>query len=218
MSADNKKMMGLYVRQPADYYVGQANSGGIRPWLLKKRRDIVHGLLSKYYSEGVVLDIGCGNSLWNKNNIPIVGLDICEAMLKYNNNKITGSFFIKSDISAGLPIKSGSVNTVVVTEVLEHIYPYAYLIEEIGRVLRKDGIVIASVPYGGLPGIWGVIFPLWCRYKAWRDNDPYYSNRCGHRVNFNIGKVQQAFGKFTIPEIINFNFLTIFCVARKDRG
>jgi len=216
MFVDTEKMMGIYVGQPGDYYVGQANSKGIRPWLLKKRRDIIHGLVKKYYLKGALLDIGCGNSLWNKDNIPMVGLDICEAMLKYNSNKIIGSFFIKSDISAGLPIKSGSVNTVVITEVLEHIQPYVFLIEEIRRVLKRGGIVIASVPYDKLPGVWGLIFPLWCRYKGWRDNDPYYSNRCGHTANFNIRKVQQAFSKFALLELTSFNFLTIFCAGRKE--
>lgn len=208
-------MMAIYLRQAGDYYVKQVNNKGFRPWLLKKRRDIIHRLVKKYYSKGAVLDIGCGNSLWNKDNIPMVGLDICEAMLKYNSNKTTGSFFIQSDISAGLPIKSDSVNTVVITEVLEHIQPYVSLIEEIKRVLKKGGIVIASVPYDKLPGIWGIIFPVWCRYKGWMDNDLYYSNRCGHTANFNIRKVQQAFSKFDLLELTNFNLLTIFCVARK---
>lgn len=216
MATDNEKMMGIYLRQAGDYYVKQANNKGIRPWLLKKRRDIIHGLVKKYYSKGAVLDIGCGNALWNKDNIPMVGLDICEAMLKYNSNKTTGSFFIKSDISAGLPIKSDSVNMVVITEVLEHIQLYASLIEEIKRVLKKGGIVIASVPYDKLPGIWGIIFTVWCKYKGWRDNDLYYSNRCGHMANFNIKNVQQAFSKFTLLELTSFNLLTIFCVARKE--
>ncbi len=216
MSTDNGKMMGIYLRQPGDYYVKQAHNNGLRPWLLKKRRDIIHSLAKKYYSKGVVLDIGCGNCLWNKDNIPTLGLDICEAMLKYNSHKAASSFFIKSDISAGLPVKSDSVNTVVITEVLEHIQPYVFLIEEIKRVLKKGGIVIASVPYEKLPGIWGIIFPVWCKYKGWRDNDLYYSNRCGHLVSFNIKKVRQAFSKFALLELISFNLLTIFCVARKE--
>jgi SAM-dependent methyltransferase len=216
MSADNKEMRGIYVGQPGDYYVKQADNNGIRPWLLKKRRDIVYRLVKKYYSSGAVLDIGCGNSLWNKDSVTTVGLDICEAMLRYNSNRTAGSFFIESDISTGLPIKSDSVNTVVITEVLEHIQPHVFLIEEIRRVLKKGGIVIASVPYDKLPGVWGLIFPIWCRYKGWRDNDPYYSNGCGHTVNFNIKKLKQAFNEFALLELINFNFLTIFYVARKE--
>lgn len=213
---DNQKMMGIYSGQPGDYYVKQVNNKGIRPWLLKKRRDIIHIFVKKYYSGGAVLDIGCGNSLWNKENIPTIGLDICEAMLRYNSSGAAGSYYIRSDISAGLPIKNDSADMVVITEVLEHIQQYLYLIEEIKRVLRAGGIVIASVPYDKFPGIWGIIFPVWCRYKGWRDNDPYYSNGCGHRVSFDIKKIRRAFGKFGLLELLNFNFLTIFCVARKE--
>lgn len=216
MSTDNDKMMAIYLLQAGDYYVKQLNNKGLRPWLFKKRRDIIHRLVKKYYSQGTILDIGCGNSLWNKDNISVIGLDICEAMLKYNSNKAAGSFFIKSDISAGLPIKNGSINTVVITEVLEHIQPYVFLIEEIKRVLKKGGIVIVSVPYGKLPGVWGLIFPIWCRYKGWKDQDRYYANKCGHTINFNIKKIRQAFNKFALLELITLRLLTIFCVARKE--
>ena len=216
MLTDNEKMMQIYEKQAGDYYVGQINNNGLRSWLFKKRQYIIHQFVKKYHRKDMVLDIGCGNSLWNKDNIPVIGLDICEAMLKYNRNKRPGGSFIKSDVSAVLPIKNDSVNTVVITEVLEHIQPYAFLIGEIKRCLKKGGIVIASVPYDKLPGIWGIIFPVWCRYKGWRDNDPYYSNSCGHTVNFNIKKLQQAFSGFALLELINFNFLTIFYVARKE--
>ena len=216
MVIDTKRMREIYLRQPGDYYVKQANNRGLRLWLLKKRRDIIHEFVKEYYCGGVILDIGCGNSLWNRDNIAIIGLDICEAMLKYNKYRMPNFISVKTDISAGLPFKNGSVNTVVVTEVLEHVSSYGYLIEEIRRVLRKDGIVIVSVPYARLPGLWGLVFPAWCRFKGWKDKDKYYSNRCGHVVNFDVGKIRRAFGGFSMLEVKTCGMLTIFCVARKE--
>ncbi len=216
MKISKESMIQIYREQPGDYYMRQVRNKGLRSRLLSKRQRIIYDFTKKYYRGGKILDIGCGNSLWNRDNISMVGLDICEAMLEHNSRRMSNFFPVKADISAGLPFKSGSVNIAVVTEVLEHFGSYGGLIAEIRRVLRKDGIAIVSVPYARLPGLWGILFPLWCRYKGWRDKDKYYSNRCGHVVGFDVGRITRAFGKFTPLELKNFNYLTIFCVARKE--
>ncbi len=76
-------------------------------------------------------------------------------------------------------------------------------------------MIICSVPYSKFPGLWGLIFPLWCWYKGWRDKDEYYLNMCGHRVNFNVTKIRRAFNKFSILEQMTIGPFTIFFVAKK---
>ena len=171
----------------------------------------------KYFQDGLVLDIGCGNCLWNKQGIPVVGMDICESMLRYNMGHVSSFFPVQADFTKGLSVRSESVEMVVVTETLEHLLHYHVLIEEIRRVLKKGGVVISSVPYGRFPGLWGLFFPLWCRYKGWKDKDAYYRNRCGHAVSFNIRKLRMAFSGFTFLEKRVVRLMTLFVVARKPR-
>jgi ubiquinone/menaquinone biosynthesis C-methylase UbiE len=216
ISRDYKNLIKIYASQVGDYYASQTNNKGLRNWWFRKRQHIIGNLVKKYYRGEKVLDIGCGNSVWNKNGIPTIGIDICEAMLKYDKHNIPNFIPLKADISRGLPIKSESVTMVVITEVLEHINSYIYLIEEIRRILKRGGVAIVSVPYNKLPGIWNIIFSLWCKYKWWKDKDEYYFNLCGHMINFNVDKIQRSFNRFTFVELRTIKLLTIFCAVRKE--
>jgi SAM-dependent methyltransferase len=46
-----------------------------------------------------------------------------------------------------IPLRSGSVDAVVVQAVLEHVLEPAVVVSEIHRVLKKDGIVYAETPF-----------------------------------------------------------------------
>lgn len=205
----------LYIAKPGNYYAIQMGSSGLRHLWFRRRQYITKELVKKYGNPGLILDIGCGNCLWNKEAIPTVGIDICENMLRYNIHAIPSFLPLKADILQGLPIRSESVNTVIITEVLEHLLFYPMLIEEINRVLKKDGVVIASVPYARIPGLWGIFFPLWCRYKGWRYKDQYYLNMCGHVVDFDIDKLRRAFNRFTFLEKKTLDLLTLFFIVKK---
>lgn len=208
-------VLNIYKTKPADYYAQQMSSNNLRSVWFRKRQSLIQELVNKYYTGGLILDIGCGNCLWNTKEIPVIGIDICEAMLRYNLKHISSFHCLQADIRLGLPIRSNSVDMVVITEVLEHFIDYNVIIEEIKRVLKKDGIVIVSVPYSKFPGLWGLIFPLWCLYRGWRDSDRYYSKRCGHVAGFNFKIVESDFSEFIFLERKILAFLTMFFVARK---
>jgi len=205
----------IYSLMPDNYYASQMHGRGLRSWWFKKRQKTVGYLVGKYNKGNLVLDIGCGNCLWHDKKISVLGIDICEAMLLYNKQNMLSFFPLKADIFNGLPLKPNSVDTIVIAEVLEHFYDYSSIIEEIERVLKINGIVIVSVPYSRLPGIWGILFPLWCKYKWWKDKDEYYLNKCGHKADFNINMIFGAFSKFSILEHTTVGLLTIFLVAKK---
>ena len=46
-----------------------------------------------------------------------------------------------------LPYPSGSTTTVLLVNVLEHVYHYRFLLTEIARVLANDGILVGFVPF-----------------------------------------------------------------------
>ncbi len=206
----------IYLTRSGNYYTKQMEGRGIRGFWFKKRHAITEKLVRKYIREKPVLDLGCGNCLWNNTNIPTVGVDISEPMLRYNKERIAAFLPLKGDINEKLPFRNDSIQTVVVTELLEHIPAYRGLIDEIERILVKGGIVIVSVPFSKFPGLWGLVFPLWCKYKWWKDRDEYYLKRCGHVANFSIKDIMKEFDKFIFQESVTMGLLTLFAVFRKN--
>jgi SAM-dependent methyltransferase len=95
---------------------------------------------------GVVLDLGCGavplfdfyRSCGASN---VVALDW--------PNSAHGSTFVDAfaDLTRPLPIRDRSVDTVVLTDVLEHVPTPELLIAESARSLRVGGILVIGVPF-----------------------------------------------------------------------
>jgi SAM-dependent methyltransferase len=54
---------------------------------------------------------------------------------------------IDADLNLGLPLPNESFDTVLLTDVLEHIYRPHALVEEIGRVLAPRGKLLLTVPF-----------------------------------------------------------------------
>jgi len=216
---NSKKRMhkSMYSVQPATYYLQQMSRGGLRGAWFKQRQLKTRRLVKKYYRPGgLVLDIGCGNCLWNTGEVPVIGIDICESMLCYNKDHVKHFFPVNADVFNSVPLKDASIDIVVMTEILEHLESHACIINEVFRVLKKDGILIVSVPYGKLPGLWQFIFPLWCRFKWWKDKDEYYKYHCGHVSVFNLKGLARLFNGFNILENGNIALLTIFLVLKKN--
>jgi SAM-dependent methyltransferase len=95
------------------------------------------------YARGTLLDIGCGlrpyEPIFSRRVDRYIGLDwpsLPEAS--------------RMDIAADalrLPLANASVDTVVATEVMEHLPDPNLLLAEIGRVTRSPGALILSVPF-----------------------------------------------------------------------
>ena len=89
------------------------------------------------YLGGDVLDVGCGSR-------PYRGFLDCRSYIG-----IDGSIQVKPDICAGslnIPFKDSSFDSVVCTELLEHLKEPGECLEEIKRVLRPRGYLYLSVP------------------------------------------------------------------------
>ncbi len=96
--------------------------------------------------KGKVLDIGCGQSpyryLLNKNETEYRGIDVAEAAsFDYINNDIT--LFDGEKI----PFDNEFFDAIICTEVLEHVYNYQNLIDEMYRVCKKDSKLIITIPF-----------------------------------------------------------------------
>ncbi len=111
-------------------------------WFLPDKliKDIIWNDLEEAarYSKGYLLDIGCGKKpykeIFNSRTAKYIGLDPNEKSADINED------FYKSSISAN------SFDTILATQVLEHVpYPKEFL-RKCNKILKTKGIIIISVP------------------------------------------------------------------------
>jgi len=122
-----------------DPYSDEINLGSFlnANWQLK------YILESKNYTSGWLLDIGCGKKpfLYVFNNVErYIGIDWLKS--PHLNSEVD----ILSD-ARKLPFKDESFDTILCTEVIEHIYEFKTAISEMNRILKNGGVLILSTPY-----------------------------------------------------------------------
>lgn len=104
-----------------------------------------------------ILDIGCGNgSLANKLielGFNVYGIDASEQGIKLAKEKYPDRFFLQDINSKLLPQELEQINfdTIISTEVIEHLYSPQSFIEFCKRILQKNGrgSLILTTPYHG---------------------------------------------------------------------
>ncbi len=108
------------------------------------RRKIIWNYLPK---EGVVLDIGCGsNRLVQDLGDRAVALDLSLPKLRFL--KRTNPLRVRASTFA-LPVRDASVDSIVHSEVLEHVPFDEKLFDEVARVLKPRGTLVIGTPdYG----------------------------------------------------------------------
>jgi len=101
------------------------------------------------YVKGMVLDVGCGlgygsGMLYRIRN-SIVAFDISDTALLYAKRNYPGPTYIRADAQA-FPFEDMSFDVVVALEIIEHVNSGIYLLREIYRVLKNEGVLILSTP------------------------------------------------------------------------
>lgn len=96
--------------------------------------------------KGNVLDVGCGQSpykfLLNASQTKYFGIDVADAdKFDYKNSEITPFN------GENIPFEDDKFEGLICTEVLEHVPNYQKLINEMFRVMKKDGMAIITIPW-----------------------------------------------------------------------
>ena len=111
---------------------------------IKKAQKIVN-IISKYkdIKDSSILDIGCGSGyaghLLDKRSKLYIGLD-------YVDERKIQSFRFFRGTASSIPFKDGSFDIIICNHVLEHVPDQGKLINEIYRLLKKDGICYITSP------------------------------------------------------------------------
>ena len=110
---------------------------------VKKRWD--YPLLEKYLKyvqKGIVLDLGCGTGatsyFYSKNNYQVISSDLSTEMLKKVKERGNDSILLNS-LAESIPLKDNSVSHVVCFGAFHHFNNKKKSLEEINRVLKKNG-------------------------------------------------------------------------------
>ena len=141
-----------------DSYDVEAKVETFHWWFFVRRRllkRLLHSLdLPQEFS---AVDIGCGTGsnlriLGSVGIDNVVGLDRSLYALSLAKKKVNLPF-VRGDIN-NLPIRSNSVGLIIALDVLEHIDNDLNAIRELYQVLRKEGILILTVPAFNF--LWGI--------------------------------------------------------------
>jgi ubiquinone/menaquinone biosynthesis C-methylase UbiE len=96
-----------------------------------------------------VLDLGCGTGYGTAHLAraarSIVGIDNSRAAIKFARNRYSGISFLQMDAQK-LNFPQESFDLIVSSETLEHVHDQSRSLEEIRRVLRRDGLLFLATP------------------------------------------------------------------------
>jgi SAM-dependent methyltransferase len=99
----------------------------------------------KKYVKGKLLDLGCGNVPLYHAYREYVTDNIC---VDWKNTLHRNEFLdFECDLTKPLPFDNGEFDTIILSDVLEHIPNPDHLWNEMSRVLAEGGIIIISVPF-----------------------------------------------------------------------
>ena len=143
-----------------------------------------------------VLDVGCGDGTYSKTILDmgneVYGIDIRPERVRSAKQK--GIKAKVADLTKSLPFRDEFFDLVHAAEILEHIYDTEFFLHEVKRVLKKNGVLVVTVPnIACLPNRIRVILGLYPKYIA------------PARRHWGVGEHIRAFTKGMLTELLERN-------------
>src|SRR5437879_523515 len=122
-------------------------------WLQRYWQRARQRIITGWVGEGPMVDVGCGSSRIIVDLPTALGIDIRHSKLRWLRAHHARLTCASGD---ALPLRDGSVGTLITSEVIEHVTNAEDHLAEAARVLRPGGTLIAGTPdYGRW--LWWVI-------------------------------------------------------------
>ncbi len=185
-------------------------------------------ILGEVPSGGRVLDAGCGRGWLSRlaveRGFEVNSVDVADKVIE-ENDFISQKYGIKMPLTKAsvdnLPFKDGEFDAVFLIDVLEHLPSLEKALQEIGRVLKKEGKLIVSIPGYSYDLIFdrliGRILPNFYDKKIDRSFEKLnLSHKTtivdAHLHQFSIGRIKKLLSKqgFTVSKIRNNAFVYPF--------
>ncbi len=139
--------------EPIDYYDGKKwNIDEVRPILQREKKAIkIINKFTKKFTNKTILDIGCGDGQFleelhkSRKEANLIGLDYSKYKLKKAKLRLPFEFN-QCNLEDGIPLQESSISVAYSGEVIEHIYNPDLMLDEIYRVLKKNGLLVISTP------------------------------------------------------------------------
>lgn len=117
-----------------------------------------HYMIVEQYLYGSVLDIGCGPGyLGMAAPGEYTGIDISPKAIELARESSCGKFLVHDAEYSPLPFPDQGFDTVVASELLEHLLNHGLLLEEMRRVARAYIVITVPISMGGCGHVW----PQW---------------------------------------------------------
>ena len=169
-----------------DFYYERSNPFIV--WVERKRLKAISNLIKKEADKNnmgdpFVLEVGCGagqllqeieSTIKTKN---LIGIDPLADWLTAAKKRLSNGVKLLTGFAEDLPFENNSMDFVVCSEVLEHVIDPRVVLKELGRVVKKSGFIIVSVPNEKLINnlkeiidlfkIYNVIFPKIQKHNDW---------------------------------------------------
>lgn len=141
-----------------DYYEGGESNYGLfggysglalrfcRFWVYRKAISI----LKKHRPQGRLLDLGCAYGFWtgfsSRKGFVSSGCDVSGFAVARARRGFPNMDFIEMDIESGLGFRDNEFDVVTAFDVLEHCRDLDTVLSETKRVLKRDGVLLVTVP------------------------------------------------------------------------
>ncbi len=170
-----------------------------------------------HIKKGRILDVGCGGGTLTRSltyfypQAQIFGCDISKTAIKFA--KKFGSSKVKFDIikNRKLPYKNNFSDVCLCLDVLEHVPDIFFLLKEIKRVLKKNGLFYLVVPCEGQPFTLTSLFQKIkigdkLTYKNFGHIHPEFTHDyiCGLLNSFKFKISEKTFSFHIFSQIITF--------------
>ena len=133
-----------------------------RFWHVHKNKEVV-----KRVEGDDVLDVGCGSGTivrrLLKKGKKVIGLDIGKKFVSFCQSKHKKALFCGADAQC-LPFENECFDTIVCSEVIEHLENPEDALKEFNRVLRPKGKLILTTPNISLR--WAFVEAIWTRLRG----------------------------------------------------
>jgi|GEM_PF-2218774 len=132
-----------------DYWQPQQSVSPLRSMIEQRQHFIIHTLMTHTGVYGRVIELGVGGEggiiSALRSSAEVCGLDISDSAIEGCRNLGIPAIKLNCD-NTPLPFENDCIDTVIALEVFEHFSNPQFVLEEIRRVLKPDGLFIASTP------------------------------------------------------------------------